>query len=170
MINTSWCRVMSKAVRLNMTKTLFLRLSHNANSSNRGTGLVESLIITLLIGLSIIVIIKAQHTLAFGTLSTQQRSDANQLALAQIETLHDYQVLNNTAGYTSYDGIASGSKSSTVGNTTYTINWTVNSFTNPTYKVLDVSVSWTDRYGVAQSITVSSEVAGLDPTGSNSMM
>ena len=63
----------------------------------------------------------------------------------------------------SYESISTGSSAATVYGTPYTINWTVTSNTFPTYKLINVSVSWTDRTGGAQSVQVSSNIAGIEP-------
>jgi Tfp pilus assembly protein PilV len=117
----------------------------------------------LLISISIAAIVRFQHYLSYSTNSTQQQTDANILAVKQIETLRDFKVLNTTAGYAAYQDIASGTSNATVGNTTYTINWTVTANTNPTYKTIDTTVTWTDRFSTSQTVRLISRVAGLDP-------
>jgi|GEM_PF-1895713 Tfp pilus assembly protein PilV len=129
----------------------------------QGQGLIESLVIVLLVAIGVVAILNFQHYLSYSTNTTQQQSDAITLANSQIETLSDFQVLKNTSGYTSYEGIVSGSRNATVGNTTFTINWTVTTNTNPNYKTVNVTVSWTDRYSGAQSINLVSDIAGVDP-------
>jgi len=136
----------------------------------KGQGLIETLITLLLISVSIIALIRFQSYLAYSNSITQQTSEGSLLAVKQIESLRDFQVLNNTPGYTSYQGIASGTGTSTGINATYTITWTVTSSANPTYKTLDVTVSWTDRYNNAQSVRLITRVAGIDPSYSSSIM
>jgi hypothetical protein len=135
-----------------------------------GQGLVESLLVVLLISISVVVLVNFQHYVSYSTNLTQQQIDANTLAVKEIETLYDFQVLTATSGYIAYSSIVSSTGTATVGNTTYTITWTVTPFTNPTYKTLNVTVSWTDRTGTARSIQLVSNVAGLDPGLSGSFM
>lgn len=135
-----------------------------------GQGIVESLLVVLFISISVLVLVNFQHYLSFSTNLTQQQVDANTLAIKEIETLYDFQVLSPTSGYIAYSSIASGSGSATVGNTTYTITWTVTWNTSPTYKTLNVTVSWTDRTGTARSVQLVSNVAGLDPGLAGSFM
>lgn len=138
--------------------------------NKKGQGLIETMITLLLISVSVIALIRFQNYLAYDNSLAQQKNEATILAIQKIESLRDFQVLNNTSGYTSYQGVASGSSTSTGTNATYTITWTVTANTNPTYKVIDVTVSWTDRYGSAQSIRFISRVAGIEPGDSAAVM
>jgi type IV pilus assembly protein PilV len=135
-----------------------------------GTGLVETLLVVLLVSIGVLAIMNFQHNLSYSTNMTQQQFDATSLATNEIETLRDFQVLSVTSGYSAYASIASGSSSSTVGNTTYTVTWTVSTNASPSYKTINVTVSWTDRFGNSQSVTSSSRVAGVDPATSASIM
>lgn len=136
----------------------------------KGQTLIEVLITVLFISVAVIALVRFQNYLGYDSLLTQQRNDAVLLATQKIESLRNFQVLNNTNGYTSYQSIASGSTTSSVGNTSYTITWTVTSYTNPTYKNVNVVVSWTDRNSTAQSIQLSTNIAGLDPGTSGAVM
>ena len=136
----------------------------------RGQGLIEMLMILLFIGVSIAAILKFQGYLAYSTQLAQQQSEANLLAISQIEQLRNFTVLNTTAGYSAYQDIAPSSTTSIVNNTTYTINWTITAFTNPTYKKINVTVSWTDRYATAQSVSLSTSAAGIDPSAPGTYM
>jgi len=136
----------------------------------QGQGLIESLIIVLFIAVSVVTLLKFQHYLSYSTTYLQQQSDANILAVNQIEILRNFQVLNNLANYTSYQSIASSTGSSPVGNTTYTVTTTVTTTASPAYKTIGVTVAWTDRFGQAQSIQLNSDVAGIDPSIPGSFM
>lgn len=132
-----------------------------------GQGLIEVLMTLLIIVGSVLALLKFQNYLAYSNSLSYQQATATQLAVSEIESLRDYSVLS---GSNSYANIASGSASSTVGGATYTTTWTVTSFSNPTYKTLDVSVTWTDRYGTAQSRRLISMVAQIDPSYSATIM
>lgn len=135
-----------------------------------GQTLIEVLITVLIMAGTIVALIRFQDYLAYDSLLTQQKADAMRLASNQIETLKNFQVLNNTSGYSSYQSIASGNSTSTVNSTTYTITWTVTSYTNPTYKNVNVAVSWTDRNASPQSVSLVTNIAGIDPGTSGSIM
>lgn len=140
------------------------------NQTARGQTLIEVMIAMLFIAIAAVALIRFQNYLAYDNSLAQQMNEAKILAVKEIETLRNFQVLNNTSGYTSYQGIASGSSTSTGSTATYTVTWTVTSHTNPTYKNVDVSVSWTDRYNNNQSVQLSTDIAGIDPQNSSSIM
>lgn len=135
-----------------------------------GQTLIEVLITVLIIAGSVIALIRFQNYLAYNNSLNQQKADAMSLATQQIETLKIFQVLNTTSGYTAYQNILTGSSSPTINNTTYTINWTVTTNTNPDYKVANVVVSWTDRYSTSNSVTLTSDIGRIDPANSASVM
>jgi Tfp pilus assembly protein PilV len=135
----------------------------NLKLNNKGQGFIETLLILLFVALSVIGLVKYQHNLAYRTSAAQQQNDALILAQKQVETLRDFHVLTTTTGYTAYPSIASGSFTTTVSNTTYTIASTVTTTTSPSYKTIDVTVSWTDRVGRSRNVRLSTRVAGIDP-------
>ena len=135
-----------------------------------GQTLIEALVTLLFISITVIALIRFQNYLAYDNSLSQQNADAITLAQSTVETLRDFHVMNNTSGYTSYQSIATGSSTSTGNTATYTIAWTVTSFTNPTHKAIDVTVSWTDRRGTAQSVRLISDIAGIEPANSAAVM
>lgn len=135
-----------------------------------GQTLIETLATILFIAIGIIALIRFQHYLTYANSRDQQRADAAALAEKQIESLRDYQVINNTTGYNSYNSIASGTSNFTGQNTAFAITWTVTPYTNPTYKVIDVQVNWNDIRGTAQSVRLITEVASIDPSAAASVM
>lgn len=145
-------------------------MAENKNALPKGQTLIEVMVTLLFLAISVIALIRFQNYLAYDNSLAQQKSEATLLAMSELETLRDFQVLNNTAGYTSYQSIASGTGTSTGTNATYSLVWTVTSYTNPTYKMLDVVVSWTDRYGNAQSVDLTTNAAGIEPSNSSPIM
>ena len=135
-----------------------------------GEGLIESLICMLLIFGSIVALMSFQANIAYNDDVSAQTTDAVMLAVNELETLRDFQVLNTTPGYSAYSSIASGSSSSVGMNATFTLVWTVTPTATPNYKNINVAVSWTDRRSVAHTITMSTDVAGIDPSYSSSVM
>jgi Tfp pilus assembly protein PilV len=138
--------------------------------SHSGQGLIESLIAMLIIFGTVVALMSFQATLAYNDDVSAQQTDATILAVNELENLRDFQVLNVQAPYAAYANIASGNTTSTGANATYTITWTVTSFTNPTYKTISVTVTWTDRRSVAHSVNMITNVAGIDPSTSSSVM
>src|SRR5437870_5346800 len=113
-------------------------MKNNRFITQAGVGFIETLLILLLVSVSVVALIKFQHVLSYGSHNTQQQFDATIIANKQMETLRDFQVLNTTAGYKAYADIASGSSSTTVGNTAFTTAWTVTTNTDPDYKTIDL--------------------------------
>jgi Tfp pilus assembly protein PilV len=126
----------------------------------QGIGLVETVVTLLIIAGSTIALLRFQNYLAYSNIATQQQSDAVQLAINKIETLRDF---NSLSGANSYQSLASGSSTSTGVNTTYTLTWTITANTAPNYTIINVVVTWTDRYGTSRSVNETSMVAGIDP-------
>lgn len=143
----------------------FLIMKHS-HTKQVGQTLIETLVTVLILALGVIALIRFQNYLSYDTSLAQQKGTATLLAASQLESLKDFQVLNNTSGYTSYQSIASGNSTVTGVTATYTITWTVTTNVNPTYKTIKVTVGWTDRYGTAQSVVLVSDVAGIDPSNS----
>lgn len=145
-------------------------MKHINNKLSRGQTLIEALITIVFIAVTVIALIRFQNYLAYDNSLSQQKGDATILAQSRIETLRDYQVLNNTTGYTSYQSISSGSSTTTGATAVYTVTWTVTPFTNPTHKTVDVNVTWTDRRGIVQSVRLISDIAGIEPANSAAVM
>lgn len=135
-----------------------------------GQTLIEVLLTLALITGSVIALVRFQTFLTYSFSITANKADATLLAVKQIEQLRDFQVLNNTSGYTSYEGITSGSSTATVNYATYTINWTVTTNVNPDYKIINVTVSWNDRRQISHSVQLVTEIAGIDPRNSSTIM
>ncbi len=130
----------------------------------KGQGLIETIIALVIISVGAITLIKFERQVSYYHNLAQQQSEATILATSKIESMRSFGVLNNTSGYTSYQSIATGTSTSNGINTTYTLSWSVaTSTTNPTYKSVNITVSWLDRYGSSQSIQLSTAILGLDP-------
>lgn len=137
-----------------------------------GQTLIEVMVTAVFITMAVLALIRFQNYQAYDSMLTQQKNAAMLLATQELETLRNFQVLNTTSGYTAYSSIASGSSSPTVGNTTYTVTWTVTYYSNPnpTYDKVNVVVSWTDRNSNAQSVEICSNIAGINPPDSGALM
>ena len=135
-----------------------------------GQGLLEILLVCLIVAIASVSLLQFQAGLAYRDSLALQRSDATILALSQIESLRDFQVLSTQAPYMAYSAIASGIAITSGANASYTITWTVTPFTAPTYKVLDVSVTWNDLRGKAQTIRLTSNIAGIEPVFSATIL
>jgi Tfp pilus assembly protein PilV len=145
-------------------------MTPNRLTLSSGQGLIETLIIILFVGVSVVAMITFQHKLNYSTSFARQQNDAAIATLNEIETLRDYSVLNTTAGYVAYSNIASGAAATTINNTTYTSTWTITTVASPAYKTIDVTTTWNDYYGASQSIRIITNVAGTDPSTASTFM
>lgn len=135
-----------------------------------GFTLIETLITVLFIAFGVLALIRFQNFLAYDHSLSQQRADAVLLAERQIEILKNYHVVNTTPGYTAYQSIVTGTSSETGLSATYTITWTVSTFTNPSYKNISVTVSWTDRNGTSRSVNLTTRISEVEPGNSSTIM
>lgn len=133
----------------------------------QGQGLIEVVMVFLIISGSVVALLRFQNNLAYTNNLTQQENTALLLATQQIETLRDFTTLT---GANSYQTITTGTKVTAGINTTYTTAWTITEASNPSYKTLDVKVSWPDRNGTSQNIRLVTQVAALDPMYSSAIM
>lgn len=133
----------------------------------KGLGLIEVMMTLLIIAGSVVALLRFQSYLAYENNLSNQKAIATQIANSKVESLRDYSALT---GSNSYANIASGTSTQTGSNTTYTLTWTVTSFSNPTYKTIDVTVSWTDQHNATQSTRLISTIAQVDPGTSATIM
>lgn len=129
-----------------------------------GQGLIETLITFVIIAGTVLALTRFQTSLAYSNSVSQQQSTALILAQKQMETLRDFSQLSE------YQAITTGSSSVSGESATYAIAWTVTTVATPSYKTIDVTVTWTDRNGVSRSIRLTSRVAGIDPSRSSMIM
>ncbi len=135
-----------------------------------GEGLVETMIAFLIIAGSVVALTRFQSNVAYSDSVTQQQSEATILAQSKLESLSDFQVIGTQSPYFAYQDIISGTSTKAGENSTYTLTWTVTPFVNPTYKVIDIFVSWIDRYNNAQSVRLVTRVGSIDPSLSGQIM
>ena len=129
-----------------------------------------ALVTVLIIAFVIVALINFQGYLTYSDNFAQQQAEATIIAVNQLETLRNFQTLNNTTGYNSYANITSGNANINGVNTTYNASWEVISNTNPTYKTINMTVGWLDMNNTTQSITLATDIAGIEPANSAIIM
>jgi Tfp pilus assembly protein PilV len=149
---------------------IFKKMIFTANKQQYGQGLIEMLIVVVIVASCCMALFKFQMTLRYRDSLALQQSDATILALNKIESLRDFHVLTPQTPYAAYQDIVSGSSSTAGMNTTYTLTWTVTTNASPRYKVINVSVSWTDIRNNSQSVQLTTELAGIQPIFSASII
>jgi Tfp pilus assembly protein PilV len=130
--------------------------------SQCGSTLFEALVAFLVLSLGMIVIARVQGHLRLDADVARQRSEAIRLAQEDMETLRGFATIEAEAGTRSFDDIASASRSVDAG-TVYLIDRRIATADLPHAKSTSVTVSWTDRSGTAQQVTLHSIIAGSDP-------
>lgn len=135
-------------------------------NNQRGVGLLELIVTLLVFSIGIAALIKFQGQYFYYYDVSKQRSEAVILAKNKIESLRNYEVIATTTGKVAYADIVTGSSTTAGNNASYTIAWTVTTNTNPDYKNINTVVTWTDRRGSSQSVSLSSIIASIDPATS----
>jgi type IV pilus modification protein PilV len=132
-----------------------------------GITLIEALIALLVLSLGMLALAQVQSMLRYNSDVAKQRSEAVRIAQANMESLRAFGRLTATTGFKSYAEVAASGPTQVTGittNTTFSVTNAVTEVTSPQYKALTVSVTWTDRNGTAQSVSVNSLISRTDPS------
>jgi len=141
---------------------------HPSRSRRLGVSLIEALVALAVMAFGMLSLVGVQATLRLNSDLAKQRTEATRIATEDIEGLRLFTAVNPVNGQFSWADIGSSNVASylppgNVGNTSYQVIRTVNTFAGPPRKVVSVQVNWTDRTGSAQSVTVDTVIAGIDP-------
>ena len=143
-----------------------------------GVSLVEALVALAVMAFGMLALVGVQSTMRFNNDLSKQRTEATRIAHEELERLRVFVSMAPVAGQPnrSWDEIAGRGPvdyvpQDGIGNTTFSVRRTVSTLPladgnvagAAPRKVLRVRVQWTDRTGVAQTITLDSLVAGADP-------
>lgn len=139
-------------------------------SKQAGVTIIEVLIALFILAAGLVALLKFQSNLLQNRGLVSQRSEAVSLAENKLEDLRHYVTINTTAGVKAYDDIAGGSSSFSGTSTSYTLTWTVAESTDPPYKAITITVTWTDAAGGSQSVTLDTIVGKVDPAMSGTIM
>lgn len=132
-----------------------------AQSCQRGFSILEVLITLVVLAGGLLAIGNLYGKIMNGSAAAKERSEAVVLAEQKLEELR----------YNLYASIAAGSDtvSATTGsgsNANFSRSWTVTTSTNPNYKEVQLTVSWTDSRNQSQSAVLTSRISGIDPAQS----
>jgi len=132
--------------------------------AQRGVSLVEAIVAMAVMAFGMMAIVGLQSTLRLNSDVAKQRSEAVRIAEDAIESWRAYSVIAPAAGLAAYDDIALGALAEVAvpgTNTTFALKRTVTP--GQGWKSIRVEVSWVDRAGQAQSVTLSSIIGRSDP-------
>ncbi len=135
-------------------------------AAQRGVSLIEAVVAMAVMAFGMMAIVALQSTMRLNSDVAKQRSEAVRIAEEAIEAWRGFAVLPVTAGMPAYGDITSTGGTAVTGyttNTSYLLTRTVTDVPTQGYKSLQAVVSWQDRGGTDQSVTLSTIVAGADP-------
>ena len=130
----------------------------------RGVSLIEAIVAMAVMAFGMMAIVGLQSTLRQNSDIAKQRSEAVRIAEEAIEDWRGFSSIGTAAGRKAYDDITVGTLPNTTIsglNATYTLSRTV--APGQGWKSIAVQVSWVDRAGVEQRVTLNSIIAAADP-------
>jgi prepilin-type N-terminal cleavage/methylation domain-containing protein len=126
----------------------------------KGFTVIELMVTLVVLGAGVGALTYLQTRMVNATVFTSAQYDALNLANNKIA---DWQAM-------AYDSIpveTAQTDSSTINNVTYSRTWNISQFTDPTYKVIDVAVSWSDASGTTHSVKLATAVAKTSQAAAN---
>ncbi|MDO9074153.1 MAG: hypothetical protein Q7U73_12900 [Rubrivivax sp.] len=138
--------------------------------SSAGVSLIEALVAMAVMGVGTLAVLGAQTTLRFNSDLSKQRSEAVRIAQEQIE---QDRAFGDFAGYTN-DITEAAPPDVVAANATFAINRAVRDESidpnGPRMKALRVTVSWADRTGQQQQVSLVSAIHGSPPALAGSLL
>jgi type II secretory pathway pseudopilin PulG len=122
-----------------------------------GFTIIEALVALLIMTFGMLAISGMQMTLSQNSDISKQRTEATRLANEKMEQLRAY------TSIAEWNALASGSDNITT-NTQYTRTWSLAGSNTNTYRPVTVNVSWLDRTGDPQGITLQSVISQTNPS------
>lgn len=134
-------------------------MTKHFRKTSGGFLLIEVLVAVLIVAMGVLGLAKLEAMVIGASGEAKSRSAAMALARSQIDTLR------NSVLQTQYTAnLASGSRTDTINGIAFTTAWTVTQpDVNFNDRLVQVAVSWLDRSGTTQSLTLNSVVAWNDP-------
>jgi type IV pilus modification protein PilV len=135
-----------------------------AQRAQAGFTIIEALVALMILTFGLLAVSGMQLTLSSNGDISKQRTEAIRLAQEKIEYLRSYsQVTSATLSTTlAYANLASGSDSITT-NAVFSRSWSVSGTATATLKPILLTMSWADRTGTTQTLTVSSVISQSNP-------
>ena len=144
----------------------------------RGVSLIEALVALAVMAFGVLGVVGVQLTLRTNADVAKQRAEAVRIAQEAIETWRAFSVLTVPSPASSpapkaYADVQTTAPATVTGltntNTTFTIASTVVDAGTPPIKALQVDVTWNDRNGNQQRVTLFSNIAGILPEVSGAL-
>lgn len=148
-------------------------LVQSARRLQRGISLIEALVAMAVMAFGMLGVVGMQATLRTNADLSKQRTEAMRIAQERMEDLRNFSVLNTTAGAKAFQDKATFGATTVAGyttNTAYTVSGTVTPSTPANHLTLAINVSWNDRTGSPQNVSLVSAVANIAPELAASMV
>ncbi len=148
--------------------------------SQRGATLIEALVALMVMSFGMVALVGLMGNLRRSSDVAKQRSEAMRQGQAELGALRSFSILKKPAGSTQpdydtdlFDVVAARSISGENDNTTFVLSRTVTplvkNLTEPQARTVSVNVAWTDRAGVADSVTLNTVISRTDPSFSGAL-
>lgn len=141
-------------------------MQRRSGSKVRGVALIEALVALVVMALGMLAVAGIQATMRLNADVARQRTEANRLAQAEMETMRGFLVMDVTAGRLAWDDLV-GSQAAPVdipaANTVFNLTREVGTANEPALKTMRVTVTWADRTGQQQVVVLNSVIAGAEP-------
>jgi prepilin-type N-terminal cleavage/methylation domain-containing protein len=131
------------------------------SARQRGFTVIEALIALAVMAFGMLALSGMQTSLSRNADVAKQRTEAVRLAQARIENMRSFTGIST--GAVNWNGLDSLANATSTTNTTYTVASTMGGVDTDALRTVNVTVSWTDRTGAAQSVSMSSVISQTDP-------
>jgi Tfp pilus assembly protein PilV len=142
--------------------------------ASRGVSLVEAMVALAVMAFGMLAVVGVQSTLRLNGDIAKQRSEATRIAQETLENSRGFQVIDiadANFGERAWEDITDSAQDIIPhnSNTTYHVERVVTTFAEPPSKALRITVSWFDRSGQRQEVSLSSGVVAAAPALSGTL-
>jgi type IV pilus modification protein PilV len=148
-----------------MYHAIFKTMSARAHLQ-RGVSLIEALVALVVIAVGMLSLAQVQVQLRANADFSRQRAEAVRLAQEDMEHWRAFSAMATAAGSVAYADIASQASAALVtanANTPFSLRRDVVSHSDPEYKTMKVTVTWPDRAGATQTVSIESLISRTNP-------
>lgn len=132
-----------------------------------GFTLLEAMVALLVVAFGMLALVGMQARLSHGSDVAMQRSVATRLAQDQIEAMRSFDSTSGTAANSWSEVVKGGAKTSSIGNATYSLSWTVGGTNADKMRPVHASVTWIGRdVSEPQSVTLDTVISKTSPSDS----
>jgi Tfp pilus assembly protein PilV len=134
-----------------------------SHTGQRGFTLLEALVTMLVTAFGLLGLLNMQLTLSHNADVAKQRGEATRLAQQSIEGLRSFTAIDTTVGHFAWQDLAGGSDQIDT-NTQFTRQVTLGGVVTDPMRRASVVVSWVDRAGITNQVSLDTVISKTDPT------